>query len=453
MKEINWGFTQNSFSNGAAYADLDNDGDLDIVVNNVNEPAFVFKNNSIEQNKNNYISIILQANNKNTFAIGSKIKVYSKGQILSKEIMPSRGFQSSVDYKQIIGIGKATIIDSVVIVWPNNTFTTILHPAINKLHTFIQPLSAPTYLYKIPQNNTPYFVQQTNSFDKHVDDDYTDFYLERGIPQMLSHDGPKATIADVNNDGLVDIFICGSATKQGQLYLQNSKEQFIKKEIASLKQFNTFVDAAALFFDADNDGDKDLLICAGGNAALPASREMQHRLFLNDGKANFSIYAPAFPNNKDNIGTVAVHDIDNDGDIDVFIGAKSVSGQYGVTPTSHMYLNDGNANFTDVSPEKLMGINTIGMVTNATWANMDDDEAAELIIVGQWMAPHIFKYINGQFTEVNTNLNNLYGWWQTLAVADINADGKQDIIIGNFGENFYLHPTKKSPVKLWLERF
>ena len=448
-----WGFNQNSFSNGAAYADLDNDGDLDIVVNNVNEPAFVFKNNSIQQNKNNYISIALKANNKNTFAIGAKIKVYQNSQILGKEIMPSRGFQSSVDYKQVIGIGKATAIDSVVIIWPNNTFTTIVQPTINKLHTINQPVSAPNYVYKKVNNSTPFFTQDVNYFDKHIDDDYTDFYLERGIPQMLSHDGPKATTADVNNDGLVDIFICGSATKQGQLYLQNAQEKFIKKEITSLKQFNTFVDAEALFFDADKDGDNDLLICAGGNAALPACREMQHRLFLNDGKANFTIYATAFPNNKDNIGTIAVHDIDNDGDMDVFIGAKSVSGQYGVTPNSHMYINDGKANFTDVSPNQLMGLNNIGMVTSATWANMDDDAAAELIVVGQWMVPHIFKYTNGQFKEITTNLNNLFGWWQTMAVADVNADGKQDIILGNFGENFYLHPTQKNPAKLWLKDF
>jgi enediyne biosynthesis protein E4 len=449
----NWGFTQNSFSNGAAYADLDNDGDLDIVVNNVNEPAFVFKNNSREQNKNNYISFILKAQNKNTFAIGSKIKVYQHGQILSKQIMPSRGFQSSVDYKQVIGIGNATAIDSVIIIWPNNTYTKILQPAINKLHTYSQPINGIKYLYKTEGLPTPYVVINNNFFDKHVDDDYTDFYLERGIPQMLSHDGPKATCADVNNDGLVDIFICGGTTKQGQLYLQNAQEKFIKKDIPALKQYNTFVDGVALFFDADKDGDNDLLICAGGNAALPLSREMQHRLFINDGKGNFQIYTAAFPINKDNIATIATNDIDNDGDLDVFVGAKSISGQYGVTPTSHMYVNNGKGNFTDISPDKLKGINNIGMVTSATWANIDEDSTKELIIVGQWMAPHIYKFLNNQFKEVNTNLTNLFGWWQTLAVADVNADGKQDIIIGNFGENFYLHPSINKPVKLWLKDF
>lgn len=449
----NWGFTQNSFSNGAAYADLDNDGDLDIVVNNVNEPAFLFKNNSREQNKNNFVGITLKGKEKNPFAVGSKIMLYQNNQVLSKEIMPSRGFQSSVDYKQVIGIGNAMGVDSIVIIWPDRSYSSILHPEVNKYLSFTQPPSGPLYNQQKETKEEPILLIQNTSFEKHVDDDYTDFYLERGIPQMLSHDGPKAASADVNGDGLADIFICGSIAKQGQLYIQNGKGGFDKKDIPSLKQFSTFVDGAVLFFDCDNDIDKDLLLCAGGNAAMPLSREMQHRLFINDGKGNFEISAKAFPVNKDNIATIAANDFDGDGDLDLFVGGRCVTGQYGVTPQSHIYMNDGKGIFSDLPADKMSGINTIGMVTGAVCVNLDDDKKEELVIVGEWMAPKIFKFINGGFTEVKSNLDNLSGWWQTVTVADVNADGKQDLILGNSGENFYLHPNGKKPVKLWLKDF
>jgi enediyne biosynthesis protein E4 len=448
-----WGFTQNSFSNGAAYADLDNDGDLEIVVNNVNEPAFLFKNNSREQNKNNFVGISLKGKEKNPFAVGSKILLYVNKQVLSKEIMPSRGFQSSVDYKQVIGIGNAAVVDSIVIVWPGGTYSSVIHPGINQYHSFTQPPAGPVYHSKKQAKEETILIPQNTSFEKHVDDDYTDFYLERGIPLMLSHDGPKAAGADVNGDGLDDVFIGGGISKQGQLYIQNARGGFDKKEILSLKQYSTFVDDAVLFFDCDNDSDQDLLLCAGGNAAMPMSREMQHRLFVNDGKGNFEISPKAFPMNKDNIATVVANDFDGDGDLDLFVGGRCVTAQYGVTPQSHIYINDGKGIFADLPADKMSSINTIGMVTGAVCVNLDNDKKEELVVAGEWMAPRIFKFNNGSFAEVSSNLDALYGWWQTVRVADVNADGRQDLILGNTGENFYLHPEEKKPVKLWLKDF
>jgi enediyne biosynthesis protein E4 len=450
---MNWGFTENSFSNGAAYADLDNDGDLDLVVNNVNEPAFLFKNNSRQQTKNNFIGISLTGKDKNTFAVGSKIIVYKGKEVISREIMPSRGFQSSVDYKQNIGIGTAAEIDSLLIIWPNLTYTKTIHPVINKYLSYTQSTDSQKIKEQAETAMPQLFEKLQTGFNKHVDDDVTDFYAERGIPKMLSHEGPKAAVADINGDGLDDIYIGGTITGQGQIYIQTAAGTFIKKEQPIFMQYTGFVDGAVLFFDCDNDGDNDLLLCSAGNSALPLSRELQHRLFVNDGKGNFQISTTAFPANKDNISTAVANDFDGDGDMDIFVGAGCVTAVYGATPLSHIYINDGRGNFTDMPAERCKGITDAGMVTAAAWADIDGDAKKELIIVGEWMAPQIFKYTDNSFTALQTNLAGKMGWWQTVAVADLNGDGKQDLILGNLGENFYLQPGKETPVKLFLNDF
>jgi hypothetical protein len=450
---INWGFTENSFSNGAAYADLDNDGDLDLVVNNVNEPAFVFRNNSREQSKNNFIGIFLKGNGRNTFAIGSKIIVYAGSEILCREIMPSRGFQSSVDYKQVIGIGTSQGVDSLIIIWPDITFTKEIHPPVNKYITYNCPSPGEKMKPAESPKPEPLFETINSNFEKHIDDKFIDFYNERGIPQMHSHLGPRATVADVNGDGLEDIYIGGTVSNPGQLYIQNNLGNFIKKEEIAFKQLTGFVDAAVLFFDCDGDGDMDLLVCSGGNAAAPFSREMQHRLFINDGKGNFKISPASFPVNKDNISVAIPSDFDGDGDLDLFVGGGYVTGNYGVTPQSHIYINDGKGNFTDMPANKCQGIIDAGMVTNAVWVDIDGDKKEELIVVGEWMSPKIFKYANNSFIEVETNLSAFSGWWQTVAVSDINGDGKPDLVLGNFGENFTLRTDNSKPIKLYLNDF
>jgi len=443
-----WGFAQNSFSNGAAYADLDNDGDLDLVVNNVNEPALVFKNNSREQNHNNYTGIVLKGTGKNTFAAGSKIVAFVGKQQLSREVVPSRGFQSSVDYKQVIGIGNNTAVDSLIIYWPNLTFTKIINPAINTIITVTQKGNEEKIPAAAVNKYEPLLLPVPSNFDKHNQPDYIDFYGERAIPEMLSHQGPKATVADVNGDGLQDLFIGGTPGYPGQLYLQ-SPGGFVKKEIPDMKQFSSFEDAAVLFFDADADGDMDLFIGAGGNNSIPGSRELQHRLFINDGRGNFKISFNAFPPNQDNTGAALAYDFNKDGFADLFIGAASVSKEYGATPHSHVYMNNGRGQFTELPENSAGGINTVGMVTGACMCNVDNDAAKELVIVGRWMAPKVFKFKDNQFALIPSNLDTLSGWWQTVATADINGDGREDLILGNIGENFNLHPTIKEPVKLF----
>lgn len=452
----NWGFTQPSFSNGAAYGDLDNDGDLDLVINNENQKAFVYKNNAREINNNDYLSILLKGRGKNTFAVGSKIKVYQNGQILSREVIPSRGFQSSVAYKQIIGLGNSHQVDSMIIIWPDRTYSKYTHPAIDtmlvihkseetKLYgdTLIQTISSNALLTKVK-----------NNFDKATEDQFTDFYHEPCIPEMLSRQGPKCTIGDVNKDGLQDVYIGGAAGQPGQLYLQTSSGHFIKKEEKVFDRFKDFEDVAVLFFDADRDKDLDLFVGSGGNNHIAGSRALQDRLYKNDGQGNFTLDAAAFPNNGMNTAVACAYDFDQDGDLDLFVGSRSFPKIYGYDPESYLYVNDGKGHFTDIAKTKNPDIAHIGMVTGATWADITDDGKKDLVIAGEWMSPHVFTYKgNGHFKEVKTNLMDKYGWWYSLATADINGDDKTDLILGNIGENFYLQPDSLHPVKLWISDF
>ncbi len=458
-----WGFTQPSFSNGAAYGDLDNDGDLDLVINNVNQPAFIYKNNSREINHNNYIAISLQGSNKNKFAVGSKIEVYSGKQILTREVIPSRGFQSSMDYKIIIGLGNAAQIDSMIVQWPDLSYSKYVHPGINKLYVINESEEKKyTQQHIIPTPSATFLKEVKSNFEKHTEDDYVDFFYERNIPKMLSREGSKAAVGDVNGDGLQDIFIGGTNAHAGQLYLQKEdarmtgsvgRGKFVKKDEKVFEQFTDFEDVAVLLFDCDKDGDLDLLICPGGNNVSEGSRQLQFRLFKNDGKGNFSLDATAFPLNADNISVVANYDFDKDGDMDLFVGGRSVPLVYGLSPTSYLFVNDGTGNFTDIAKTKNPNIANIGMVTGAAWADVAGDSAKELIIVGEWMTPRIFSFTKNHFEEVKTNLDNLYGWWQTVSVADVNNDGKEDLLLGNIGENFYLRPDSAHPAKLWVSDF
>ena len=451
-----WGFTQPSFSNGAAYGDLDNDGDLDLVVNNENQPAFVYRNNARELNKNNYLAVFLKGKEKNRFAIGSKIRIFAGDQILSREVVPSRGFQSSMDYKQIIGLGRDLKVDSMIITWPDRSVTKFDHPEINKLYTVQQgDEKVPDPQVRKPDPPPTLLTRVKTNFEKHREGDNVDFYYERNLPKMLSREGPKAAYGDVNGDGLTDVYIGGTTNHLGQLYLQTANGEFVKKDEPAFKQFFDFEDEAVCFFDADHDGDLDLFIGPGGNVLPPSSRQMQNRLFRNDGKGNFTYDKTAFPelNNGMNTGIAIAGDFNNDGYLDLFVGGRSIPREYGSQPSSYIYMNDGAGHFTDIAKTKNPDIAQIGMVTGAVWADLMGDQQKELVIVGEWMAPRIFSFKKDHFEEIPTNLGGLYGWWETVAAADLNGDGKTDLVLGNMGENFYLHPDLQNPVKLWVNDF
>ncbi|HEX7904425.1 MAG TPA: VCBS repeat-containing protein, partial [Chitinophagaceae bacterium] len=451
-----WGFMKPSFSNGAAYGDLDNDGDLDLVINNENQLAFVYRNNSREQTDNNYIGIKLKGKGSNGYAIGSKIKVYAGASVYYRELVPSRGFQSSVDYKQVIGLGKIDKIDSLEVIWPDRSYNRYYDMMVNKTHELQQPEQTGPLGYEAQKAIATLLDTTGIMLEKHQEDDYIDFYYERNLPALLSREGPQAGVADVNGDGLEDLYIGGGKGQSGQLYIQTGEGKLIKKEQKDFSMYADFEDVAVLFFDADKDGDKDLYIGAGGNNMEKGSRTSQHRLYKNDGKGNFSIDIQSFPNNDMNISVAASYDYDEDGDEDLYVGSRSVPYNYGVTPQSYVYNNDGQGHFTDVTQKLNAQLGSSGMITGAGWADITGDGKKELILCGEWMTPVIYQY-NRQQNKLeelkNTGLEQLYGWWQTLKAGDINGDGKMDLVLGNIGENFYLHPDKNQPVKLWLNDF
>lgn len=444
-----FGFGTPSFSNGAAYADLDNDGDLDLVVNNVNQKAFVYRNKTNENKDIHYIKFKLKGEGKNLNAIGTQLKVYVNDQILSKNIMPARGFQSSTEYPVTLGLGSTTKIDSVTITWYDGRVTKLNNLPIDRTHE-LSISSGKKLLTPTPAERLSLYLAKTEApFDTHKENDYEDFYQEKNIPVKLSKEGPRAAVGDVNNDGADDIYICGAANQAGQLYLQVNGS-FQKSEQKIFEDFKYFEDTEAVFFDADKDGDFDLYVGAGGNELDPNQRGLNDRLYANDGKGNFSLAANALPPNGMNTSVVVPIDFDKDGDWDLFVGSRSLPKTYGLSPVSYIFENLGNLKFKDSTPKSFQ---TLGLIRDAAWENINGDSNKELIVVGDWMNPMAFTYQNGAFTEVKTGLENYQGFWGRIEAVDIDNDKDLDLVLGNIGDNFMLRASENRPVKIWVSDF
>ncbi len=449
-----WGFEAPSFSNGAAYGDLDNDGDLDLVVNNLNQEAFLYKNNSDQLSQNHHISIQLQGTDNNTFAIGSKVYIHTGDEKLNFEMIPTRGFQSSIDYKMVFGLGKKTSIDSIIVIWQNNTKSILKNPPIDTLLKIDfdkvekTPLSFNNYSTK---NKNLFFDEVESPFESHQEDEFVDFFREGLIYKMLSKEGPATAIGDVNGDGKEDVFIGGASRQSGQLYIYTQNGFLPNKE--SFKLENRSEDTEAHFFDADGDGDLDLFVGSGGNFQQRGGEFLQDRMYMNDGNGNFKLNVNAFPLNGYNTSVAISFDFDNDGDLDLFVGNRSIPRVYGINATSYVYQNDGKGNFKNVTAEVAPDLKSPGMITDAKLIDLVGDEKEELVLIGEWMNPLIFEISSGKITKVKTNLDEFSGWWYALESDDVDNDGDQDLILGNRGENFYFDGSKEEPVKLWLNDF
>ena len=438
-----------SFSNGAAYGDLDNDGDLDLIVNNLNQPSFIYRNNSRELTENHYIGFQLEAQAPNRNAIGSRIELFSGKDIQLKELLPTRGFQSSVDYKIIFGLGSGKKIDSVRVHWPDRSFRTLIGLAPDSVYKIKKSVTENKYQPAVAVS--PLFTANNNLVLKpHVEDNYVDIYQERNIPRLMSREGPRAAVADVNGDGLDDIFIGGASNHPAALYIQAKAGFVSSNEVLWLAEKEP-EDVAAVFFDADGDKDMDLLVGSGGNNRPTMSKPMSHRLYLNDGKGNFSKKDGAFPASIGNTQVILTVDVDLDGDLDVFTASGSVPVQYGPLPKVAFFSNNGKGSFAedsvvvaDVKP---------GMITAGIFTQLDGQGLPELVLIGEWMEPAIYTFQHGKLVPYTSFDGSHSGWWHAVAAADLDQDGDMDLILGNNGANHYLRPTSDQPVKMWVNQY
>ncbi|MEM7659460.1 MAG: CRTAC1 family protein, partial [Bacteroidota bacterium] len=446
-----WGLDAKTFSNGAAYGDLDNDGDLDLVINNVNQPALLYQNQVADEGKNHSIRVLLKGQSPNTYAIGAKVSVFLGAEVMTREVIPSRGFQSSTDYVMTIGVGDTTSVDRLEILWPDQQVTILENPSVDQLLEISYSQAqkqAPT-----PTNapSETWFTEVAQELPKHEENQHVDFYYDRNVPTMVSQEGPRAAVGDVDGDGDEDVFIGGAAGQAGVLYLNTGKGL----EPSTITNFDTYQqaeDVAAAFFDADADGDLDLFVGSGGNEQSPQSRLMQDRLYKNDGKGELRLDAYALPPNGMNTSVIIPYDYDGDGDQDIFVGSRSLPANYGLPPESYLYENLGGR-FANVALQMNEGLPRVGMVTDAMWVNVAGGPQKELVVVGDWMPPRIFMYNGTEMKEVDSNLRTHFGMWYTLEASDVDQDGDMDLLLGNIGENFYLKGSAEAPLKLWVNDF
>ncbi len=450
-----WGFETPSFSNGAAYSDLDNDGDLDLVVNNLNMESFVFENMANEKLGNHYLSIKLEGAGKNTKAIGAKVFLYKKGEVLNAQLIPTRGFQSSVDYKMVFGLGESTTLDSLVILWPDMKKTLLLNPPVDTTLSFSYLTSSPYVSgspFEKPKSGNHFFEEIEQPFVAHAEDRFVDFYQEGLTMRMVSREGPKAVTGDIDGDGNKEIIIGGAAGQPPAVY-KLTGERFVQMENTGLENEAAFEDTALELFDADGDSDLDLFIGSGGNHRPMGHRDLQDRIYLNNGKGEFSVSPRALTMNGFNTSVAIPFDFDEDGDMDLFVGCRSIPGKYGVPTLNAIYQNDGSGLFENVSKKIAPDFITIGMVTDAKLVDVTGDGNEELVVVGEWTSPKVFTFSNGKFEKIETNLSDYHGWWYAIEKDDVDGDGDMDLILGNRGENFYFTGSPDAQARLWVKDF
>lgn len=447
-----WGTgTMKGYYNGAAYADLDNDGDADLVINSINAPAVLLKNNSAGKN---HISFQFRGDSLNRNGIGVKTYLFTKKGIQYQQLMLTRGFQSSSDTRLLFGMDTLTVADSVLIVWPDQSFEVMRNVAVNQTITVDKKKATGTFIHSAFFKPAPVlFKDVTNSVVcnwKHIENDFVDFNVQYLIPHAQSTRGPKIAVADVNGDGLDDFYACGAKDQPGALMIQQANGSFISSNLALLAADANCEDADAVFFDADGNGTQDLLVVSGGNQIPTKSSDFADRLYINDGKGHFVKKDNPFTIQYENKSCAAVADVDKDGDLDFFLGNLASPTAFGLPKTSYLYLNNGDATFTLAGPDKI-DLNNIGTVTTAAFADLNKDGWQDLIVAGEWMAVKIYLNKNGAFQL--TDIPASTGLWQTVFVTDVNQDGAPDLLAGNWGQNSKLWERKTGPLKLYIRDF
>ena len=448
----NWGTgNMKGYYTGAAYADLNNDGNIDLVINCLNAEAIILKN---EAPKKNYISLSFRGDSRNTFGVGAKAYVFQKGKMQFQELMLTRGFQSSSDTRLHFGLDSNAVIDSMLIIYPDQTFEIQKNISANR-QVVIQKKNAAGYFnyntfFKQP---APLLHDVTSKIAlgwKHKENDFVDFNRQYLLPHQQSQRGPKFAIGDVNKDGLDDMYACGAKGQPGKLFLQNSNGTFSEADTAVFNKDAAYEDVDAVFFDANNDGFLDLYVVSGGNEYEDGNPLLADRLYMNNGKGHFVLANGALPAMLTNKSCVSVADVNNDGYKDIFVGGLANAVAYGIPQSSYLLINDGKGNFK-LAPNNIAALSNIGIVTAASFADFNNDGQPDLAVTGEWMPLKIYLNNKGVFSEKDVVKST--GLWQSVYTADVNGDGYIDILAGNWGHNTKLYSGKNGPCKLFVKDF
>jgi enediyne biosynthesis protein E4 len=445
-----WGFEKAINSNGVAYGDLDNDGDLDLVVNNLEDEASVYENNSV----NNFVNIVLIGDSKNINAIGSKVKVYTANTQQYQELFLSRGYQSSVSPILNFGIGTEETINRIEVVWNDGKVSVMEKVKANRTITFQKDKS---------KFGTETVDDETRNFARinpatlgvnfqHTENEFNDFYRQVLLPQKQSQQGPALAVADVNNDGLEDMFLGGALGQVAELYFQTKEGKFNKQSQPAFEKDKVYEDNGAHFFDADGDGDQDLYVASGGYELNENDALLQDRLYINDGKGNFS-KSNKLPKMITSTKAIVSFDYDRDGDLDLMIGGRVLPGKYPLAPKSYI-LENTNGRFVDVTSKVAPDFSEIGMVNDIIVSDYDGDKDKDLIVVGEWMPIIVFNNAGGKFQKKSiSSFEGTEGWWNTISEIDFDNDGDMDYFVGNLGGNNKFHPSKDKPLHIYGNNF
>ena len=455
---VAWGLAQPGFSNGAAYVDLNNSGNLDLVVNNLDAPAAIYRNHARERLGTHSLTVDLRGAGGNRGGIGAKIVVQAGGRTQFVEQMPTRGFQSSVDPRPHFGLGGAIQIDSLTVIWPDRRFQVMTGVAVDRLITLSQDSAGGRYPYRPSLVEAPLFADVTGGVKidyRHAENTFYDYNREPLMPHLLSTEGPALAVADVDGDGLDDFFVGGAKWQAGRLYLQRRDGTFHPTDEGVFALDSLSEDVDAVFFDADGDGRPDLYVASGGNEFWGNADALRGRLYHNDGQGHFHKMTDALPDIFEVASCVVPGDFNGDGHADLFVGSRVVPRAYGTLPYSHLLQNDGHGRFRDVTPDIAPGLSQAGMVSSATWIDYDHDGQLDLIVVGEWMPVRVFRQENGRFVDrtAAAGLAGTEGWWNTVTAADLNGDGRPDLVLGNLGTNSYIRASPKEPARLYVRDF